>query len=119
MGNALADVMVTLASAQARIGRLVHFELPPRSMLLYPPVMSMMREFRFEAYQRDACVDGAPWRKPLLVLTPTVKVGLALCATCPGGHKHVVLRGPAPQGIPWTRVAAPYWPAWCCAIVRA
>ena len=120
LGNALADVMVTLASAQARVGRLVQFEQPRRSLMLsYPPVMSMMREFRLEAYQRDACVDGAPWRKPLLVITPTVKVGLALSATGPGGHEHIILRGPAMQGIPWTRVAAPYWPAWCRAIVRA
>ena len=116
----MADVMVTLASAQARFGRLVQFEQPRRSLMLsYPPVRSMMREFRFEAYQRDACVDGAPWRKPLLVITPTVKVGVALSATCPGGHEHIILRGPAPQGVPWTRVAAPYWPAWCRAIVRA
>jgi hypothetical protein len=80
LGNALADVMVTLASAQARIGRPVQFEQPCRSLMLhYPPVTAMMREFRFEAYQRDACVDGAPWRKPLLILTPTESGLGSLC----------------------------------------
>ncbi len=88
-------------------------------MLSYPSAVSMTREFNFVAYQRDACVDGAPWRKPLLVVTPTATVGRLLSATCPGGHNHIVLRGPSPQGVPWTRVAAPYWPAWTRAIVAA
>ena len=49
LGNALADVMVTLASAQARIGRPVQFEQLCRSFMLhYPPVTAMMKEFRFE-----------------------------------------------------------------------
>ena len=65
LGNALAEAMVVFASAQARWGRFVQFEQPARSiMLTYPSVLAMMNEFKFVAYQRDACVDGAPWRKP-------------------------------------------------------
>ena len=120
LGNALAEAPVVLASAQARLGRLVQFEQPARSLMMsYPSVVAMMREFKFVAYQRDACVDGAPWRKPLLIITPTASVGRRLSATCPGGHNHIVLRGPSPQGVPWTRVAAAYWPAWTRAIVAA
>ena len=120
LGNALAEAMVVLASVQARLGRFVQFEQPARSLMLaYPSVLSMMKEFKFVAYQRDACVDGAPWRKPLLIVTPTSAVGRRLSATCPGGHDHIVLRGPSPQGGPWTRVAAPDWHAWTGAIVAA
>ena len=120
LGNALAEAMVVLASAQARLVRFVQFEQPARSLMLaYPSVTSTMDEFKFVAYQRDACVDGAPWRKPLLIVTPTSPVGRRLSATCPGGHTHIVLRGHSPQGGPWTRVAAPYWPAWTRAIVAA
>ena len=61
LGNALAEAMVVLASAQARLGRFVQFEQPARSLMLtYPSVISMTKEFKFVAYQRDACVDGAP-----------------------------------------------------------
>ena len=112
--------MVVVASVQARLGRFVQFEQSARSLMLaYPSVLSMISEFKFAAYQPDACVDGAPWRKPLLIVTPTAAVGRRLSATFPGGHDHIVLRGPSPQGVPWTRVAAPYWPAWTRAIVAA
>ena len=61
LGNALAEAMAVLASAQARLGRSVQFEQLARStMLTYPSVLSMMKEFKCVAYQPDACVDGAP-----------------------------------------------------------
>ena len=85
LGNALADATVVLASAQARKGRCTQFEQPKRSLMLdYPPVQAMMEEFGFVAYQRDACVDGAPWRKPQLIITPTETDGRALTSVCHG-----------------------------------
>ena len=61
LGNALAEAMVVLASAHARTGRRVQVEQPSRSlMMVYPPVEAIVKEFGFVAYQRDACVDGAP-----------------------------------------------------------
>lgn len=69
-------------------------------MLDYPLVEAMMEEFGFVAYQRDACADGAPWRKPLLIITPSNTVGRAVTSVCRGGHPHLTLRGPSPQGIP-------------------
>ena len=98
LGNALAEAMVVLASAQARTGRCVQFEQPSRSlMMVYPPVVAMMKEFGFVAYQRDACVDGAPWRKPLLIVTPCESIGCLIRSVCQGGHCHITLRGPAPE----------------------
>ena len=71
MGHALADAMVVLASAHARMGRCVQFEQPKRSLMMaYLLVVAMLKAFGFAAYQRDACVDGVPWRKPLLIVTP-------------------------------------------------
>ena len=61
LGNSLADATVVLASAQAPMGRCTQFEQPQRPLMLdYPPVETKMEEFKFVAYQRDACVDGAP-----------------------------------------------------------
>ena len=92
---------MALDAVQARLGRFVQFELPARSLMLaYPSAVPMMIEFKFVAYQRDACVDGAPWRKPLLIVTPTAAVGRRLSATYPGGHELLVPRGPSPQGVP-------------------
>ena len=50
LGNALAEALVVLASAQARLGRFVQFEQPARSLMLtYPSVLSMTKEFKFVA----------------------------------------------------------------------
>ena len=123
LGNALADVTVVLATAQVKAGMFCEFEQPGRSlMLLYKPIFDMMAEHKFIAYRRDSCLDGAPWRKPLLVITPCAEVGKAIEGACPGGRghdQHIVLRGPAPDGVPWTRVAASYWPAWARTVARA
>ena len=101
-----------LASAQAKAEMINEFEQPGRSLMIaYPPIASMMTEHQVVAYRRDFCVDGAPWSKPLLVVTPCAAVGKALESTCPGGRghdEHLVLRGPAPDGIPWTSVAGSY-----------
>ena len=49
------------------------------------------------AYQRDACVDGAPWRKPLLIVMRCESVGYSIRSLCQGGHSHITLSGPAPE----------------------
>ena len=71
------------------------------------------------AYQRDACADGAPWNKALLLVTATAAAGKRLRATCPGCLQHIQLRGRAPCGTDWTKIAAPYWPAWSAAVAKA
>ena len=119
IGNALADVAAVLIKAQHAAGNLVQLELPARSlMILYEPIKNALASTGAVGYQRDACVDGAPWRRPLILYTPTRSVGLRLAAKCPGCKEHIRLRGKAPDGTDWTKVACPYWPAWARSVAR-
>ena len=81
-------------------------------MVEFAPVKEALTTTGAAGFQRDACKDGAPWRKPLILYTATRTVGRALTARCPGCPEHIRLRGKAPNGLDWTRVASPYWPAW-------
>jgi hypothetical protein len=68
------------------------------------------------------CAFGARWRKPtgLLfggvdpLLIEKVFPSSKLCKNINGmcehrrGHKHIILTGTTPQGVPWTRIAQAY-----------
>ena len=44
-------------------------------MLRCQPFVEMMDELGLEPYWRDACRDGAPWRKPVAVVVADKGVG--------------------------------------------
>ena len=113
IGNALATATAAMINAQHKVGNLFQLEQPAGSMMVaFKPIKDALSATGARAYQRDACADGAPWKKPLLLHTATHEVGQRLVAICPGCKNHVRLRGLAPNGIDWTKVASPYWPAW-------
>ena len=85
-------------------------------MPFYEPVAKALTTTESVGFQRDACVDGAPWKKPLVLYTGSKSVGVKIAARCPGCEWHIPLRGKAPDGTDWTKVAGAYWPAWAAAI---
>ena len=117
VGNAVAEIAATLLQAQHAAGNHFQLEQPARSLMIdYAPMKDALLSTGAIGYQRDACADGAPWRKPLVLYTATGKVGRSLVAHCPGCASHIRLRGKAPNGIDWTKMACPYWPAWARAV---
>ena len=101
VGNALAEAAATIMAVQHKAGNLFQLEQPAESiMMAYKPMEEALRATESRGYQRDACADGAPWRKPLVLYTPTRRVGQSLVAGCPGCKSHIKLRGKA----------SPYWP---------
>ena len=112
-GNALAETAAVLVKAQHAAGNHFQMEQPARSLMVeFEAVKLALQTTGAVGYQRDACVDGSPWRKALVLHTATKSVGRRLAAQCPGCPEHIRLRGKAPNGIDWTKVACPYWPAW-------
>ena len=49
-------------------------------MTEFTPVKDALKITDAKGCQRDAYVDGAPWRKPLILFTATWSVGRTLCA---------------------------------------
>ena len=120
LGNALAEVAATLLSAQVKAKGEAELEQPPTSLMRnFGPVAKAIEDTGVEPYIRDACVDGAPWRKPLCLWATSRLAGERFQARCRGGHKHLELRGKNAEGVWWTRVACPYWPDWARSVVEA
>ena len=108
-----------IVGAQHAAGNMFELEQPGKSIMpRYEPVRKVLDKAGAVGYQRDACVDGAPWRKPLVLYTSSHKVGRKVAAQCPGCASHIPLRGKDPTGTDWTKVASAYWPAWADAIAR-
>ena len=106
--------------ARHAAGNMVQLEQPGKSLMCrFEPVRKAMTETGAKGYQRDACADGAPWRKPLVLYTPSHSVGYTLAAHCQGCESHIPLRGKDPQGVDWTKVACAFWPAWAGAVARS
>ena len=113
LGNALADSAATMLTVQDEALNLTQLEQPDRSLMRkYKPVEDALIKTGSYPYRRDSCVDGAPWKKPLVVYLKASAVGDSFKAVCQGGHDHIPLRGTAPCGRLWTRIACPYWPKW-------
>ena len=119
LGNALAEAAATLMKVQWEAANHYQLEQPARSIMpYYAPMAEALSITGGEGYQRDACADGAPWRKPLVLYTATWVVGPQLATQCPGCPNHIQLRGRAPNGVDWTKIACPYWPAWAMAVAK-
>ena len=58
------------------------------------------------------CAYGMPWKKPTRLIT-NVSSLRTLGRACSGDHEHQELRGHAPDGRLWTRVACAYPPQLC------
>ena len=117
LGNALAEVAAVMMKAQHDAGNLVQLEQPAGSLMEHFSAMKdAIKKVEAKGYQRDSCCDGAPWRKSLILFTPTTAVGASMIAHCRGCEEHIRLRGKAANGVDWTRIAAPYWPGWARAI---
>ena len=113
LGNALADTAAVLIEVQHKALNLHQLEQPGRSLMAeYETVKKALKVTGSKGFQRDACVDGAPWRKPLILYTNFDAVGRRIAAKCRGCSSHVPLKGKAPNGVDWTKIACPYWPAW-------
>lgn len=103
VGNALAEIAAILMQTQHAAGNHYELEQPAKSLMLEVPTMKKaMAVTGRQPYQRGACADGAPWRKPLLLITATTAVGRRLKAFCPVCTNHIRLRGLAPCGTDWT-----------------
>lgn len=110
LGNALSDVTIVAASAQHETGSQAQVEQPWTSIMLKsPPFRDFILKFGFIAYRRDACVDGAPWRESMAIITCVESVGNQIWATCRGCGSHIRVRGMGLGGVLWTRIACPYW----------
>ena len=59
------------------------------------------------------CRFGVPWLKPTRIVCNIPELR-GLMGGCPGGHHHQHLRGVAPSGVLWTKIACAY-PAQLCA----
>ena len=66
----------------------------------------------------DYCRFGTPWRKRTRFLT-TMPCVFDTCLFCAGCRAHTVLRGHAPNGVLWTRIAEPYPHALCTLLASA
>ena len=66
----------------------------------------------------DYCRFGTPWRKRARFLT-TVPCVFDVCLFCAGCRAHTVLRGHAPNGVMWTRIAEPCPHGLCTVLASA
>lgn len=117
LGHALADAGAVFLEVQHKAMNLHQLEQPGRTMMVwYGPMGKALEATASKGFQRDACVVGAPWRTPLVLYTNSVNVGVRMAAQCPGCARRIPLRGKAPNGIDWTKLSCPYWPAWADAV---
>ena len=119
LANALADTTVSLARAQQRTPAAWVIEFQSGSYFVEQPgVVKLRDEVRPHHVVRDACVDGAPWRCPMTLLGSHSEL-LTLGVRCPGCPRHLPLRGRAPDGRQWYKLAETYWPGFAVAVTRA
>ena len=117
-GNALRDAACCMAEAQHKAKNLYALEQPKTSLMLpCTRVVDMIKATDAVTACRSPCLDGAPWEKPTAIVSNFVGI-LDANGGCPGGHKHIVLSGKAPDGRSWTAVASPYWPAFASVIAQ-
>ena len=114
VGNVLAEVAATMIKVQAKAGNHYQLEQPLKSVMMHLPVVKKaIAETGGHAYRRDAAADGAPWKKPLILITANAAVGKEL-TSCrkpwPSGRIKSVTR--------WMGTAVPYWPAWAEAVAK-
>ena len=112
-GTALARACVLLAEACLQHGVGFSIENPRSSMMwLWGPMAKILEHPSVIIVDLVYCRFGAPWLKPTRLVT-NIRELAALQGGCPGGHVHQALRGTAPCGTLWTRLACAY-PAKLC-----
>ena len=110
IGNALRDVALTLARAQASVGETLGLEQPATSLMLETEgFKAMEKETGAVRGLRDQCVDGAPWKKTTAVISNDANF-LEMERRCDISHSHILLQGRNDAGISWTEIASSYWP---------
>ena len=86
LGNARADAAAVFLEVQHKAENLHEAEQPGRSLMMgYETMAKALKTAESKGFHRGACVDGAPWRKPLVLYTSSVGVGVRLAAKCRGG----------------------------------
>ena len=81
----MADVAAVLITVQKKAENLHQLEQPGESLMVrYEPMKKALMTTGSTGFQKDACVDGAPWRKPLCLYADSKAVGVKLAARSPG-----------------------------------
>ena len=112
-GTQLARACIVLIWACLNAGIGFSCENPHTSMLwVFPEMKEVMEHATVIVVDLVYCSYGAPWKKPTRLIT-NVKAIAALASHCSGDHEHITLRGVAPCGTLWTRLACTY-PAQLC-----
>ena len=120
LGNALARVAISIASAQISVGMLFCIEQPESSLIWrFMPMRDLIVAMSLFLFAFHAFASGGPWKKPVTGLTYLLEL-IAIQLYCKCRKPHRVLAGEAPDRRNWTAVAPPYWTAltrelarWC------
>ena len=99
----------------------------PRSsrMWITPVMLKTLRDVSGGIARTTFCRFGTPWMKPTnFAFGGGIRSMAPLESSCSGGvcsyrgRRHQVLEGKGPRGLNWTRIAQPYPPKMCQALVR-
>ena len=127
IGIGLAFVTVTTYRALTRLQNYWSIENPSSSRLLgFAPVARLLALPRVRFVNFDSCAYGTAYKKPTSLLTNLTALQ-TLARKCPGGHKHLQLRGSGQVTrvdgtTTWrtrTSAAGAYAPALCSAWANA
>lgn len=101
-----------------RLGFASSLEQPAASwMLRLPPFLIFIKQAGVNRIGLDFCAFGTAWRKRTVMLVVNADFQ-CLARRCPGCSCHQILRGRAPCGTAWTRLAEPYPPRLTAALAR-
>ena len=114
-GTALMDVAIRLAWAMLAAGLGFSLENPGSSMVWeYPAMRELANAPGVFCVDLVYCSYGMRWLKPTRFLT-NIRALAALASKCSRDHEHIALRGAAPCGTLWTKLACAYPPDLCAA----
>ena len=125
-GNLLADVTAEGLVVAHQAGAYSVVENPFSSALWrYPPIARSLEAIGAQHVRTDFCAWGTRWNKPTR-LSGTLPGLERLTRVCTGrggacsfsGRRHQPLRGRAPNGLWWTKVAEPYPKGLCIAVAH-
>ena len=126
-GSLLCLVAVEVALLCCRLDVGFMIENPLTSLMWsFPPTLELLRKEKIYIVVLDYCQYGETWRKSIQLVThrPVLLVLGGRCRgsfqRCPATERaHKVLRGLAPSGELWTKVACPYPEEMCRAYAEA
>ena len=118
-GTALMDACIEMVVTCLENGVPFSLENPLGSMVWsYPPMVQILRHPLVFVVDLVYCSYGMAWKKPTRIIT-SISSLTRLRTTCSGDHVHQTLRGTAPNGVLWTRLACAYPQQLCEAFGRA